>query len=142
MISFAEVGAAQSGEAAEMFRQPPRPLGRFLAHIYFTYNSFYVISMVVIVVTGDVFPFRASHCLSFMFSRCVDIQVETDQSETVLAIRVPAAVIPNRYQTKFFAPMDRVPSEPLESGFTVALQNNTDHHCPPSKTQPITRDRK
>jgi hypothetical protein len=68
----------------------------------------------------------------------VDIQVETDQSDTVLAIRVPAAVIPNRYQTKFFAPMDRVLSEPLESGFTVALQNNTDHRVLESKIQHIT----
>jgi hypothetical protein len=114
MILFAEVGAAQSGEAGEIFRQPPRPLGRFLAHIYFTYNSFYVISMVVIVVSyWGCLSFPGFSLLVLYVSRCVDIQVETDQSDTVLAIRVPAAVIPNRYQTKFFAPMDQVPSEPL-----------------------------
>jgi hypothetical protein len=45
----------------------------------------------------------------------VDIHVETDQTETVLAIRLQAAVIHNRYCVKLLVLMDWVPSKPIES---------------------------
>jgi hypothetical protein len=72
------------------------------------------------------------------FPRFVDIQVETDESEAVLVTRVPAAVIPKQYQVELSVQMDRVPTEPLESGFKVTLQNCMDHHFLASETQRVS----